>query len=160
MMTSPSLDPHKSPWKRGDVCTLGFEKNCFVLNHTAEYLEVLWMNDGGVERIPTDAIDRLLRVAHADGLGPDGCRTNLEYLRVRETLNFIDHGLAERTKATKSEKERQELDRLVRRIFSEGRCKWDARHRCELTMLLAAPGTVAIAFKIRERIHRIFCAVK
>jgi hypothetical protein len=131
-----------------------------VLDHTPEYLEVLWMDDGGVERIPTDSIDSLLRVAHADGLGPDGRRTSLEYLQVREGLDFLEHGLAERTKATKSEKERQELDRVVRRIFSEGKCKWDARHRGELTTLLAAPGSVGIAFKIRERIHRIFCAVK
>lgn len=160
MTTSSSLDPHKSPWKRGDVCTSGFKKNCFVLDHTPEYLEVQWMDDGGVERIPTDAIDSLLRVAHADGLGPDGRRTNLEYLQVREGLDFLEHGLAERTKATKSEKERQELDRVVRRIFSEGKCKWDARHRSELTRLLAAPGSVGIAFKIRERIHRVFCAVK
>jgi hypothetical protein len=79
------------------------------------------MDEGGVERIPTDAIDSLLRVAHADGLGPDGLRTNLEYLQVRQGLDFLQHGIAERTKATKSEKERQELDRLVRRIFSEGK---------------------------------------
>jgi hypothetical protein len=160
MATSPSLDPRKNPWKRGDVCTLGFKKNCFVLDHTPEYIEVQWMDDGGVERIPTDAIDSLLRVAHADGLGPDGRRTNLEYLQVRETLGFLEQGLAERTKATKSVKERQELDRVVRRIFSQGECEWDARHREKLTMLLAAPGSVGIAFKIRERIHRIFCAVK
>jgi len=117
MTISPSLDPQKSPWKRGDVCTLGFKKNCFVLDHTPEYLEVLWLNDDGVERIPTDAIDSLLRVAHADSLGPDGRRTNSEYLQVREGLNFLEQGLAERTKATKSEKERRELDRVVRRIF-------------------------------------------
>jgi hypothetical protein len=160
MTTSPSLDPRKSPWKRGDVCSLGFERSCFVLDHTPEYLEVLWMDEGGVERIPTDAIDSLLRVAHADGLGPDGLRTNLEYLQVRQGLDFLQHGIAERTKATKSEKGRQELDRLVRRIFSEGKCKWDARHRGELTTLLADPGSVGIAFKIRERIHRIVCAVK
>jgi hypothetical protein len=118
------------------------------------------MNDGGVERIPTDAIDSLLGVARADDLGPDGRRTNLEYLQAFEALDLLGHGLAERAKTTKSEKERQELDRVVRRIFSEGKCKWDARHRGELTTLLAAPRSVGIAFKIRERIHRIFCAVK
>lgn len=139
MATSPSLDPHKSPWRRGDVCTLGFERNCLVLNHTPEYLEVRWMDGGGIERIPTDAIDSLLRVAHADGLGPDGRRTNLKYLQAFEALDLLGRGLAKRTKATKSEKERQELDRVVRRIFSEGKCKWDARHRHELTALLAAP---------------------
>lgn len=160
MTTPPTLDPCKSPWRRGDVCTLGFKKNCFVLDHTPEYLEVRWMNEDGVEKIPTEAIDGLLRIAHADGLGPDGRRTNLEYLQVREALDFVERGLTERTQAIKSEKERKELDRLVRRIFSEGKCKWDARHRGDLTTLLAAPGSIGTAFKIRERIHRAFCAVK
>ena len=118
------------------------------------------MDDGAVERIPTDAIDSLLRVAHADGLGPDGRRTNLEYLQVQEGLGFLKHGLAERTKAIRSETERQELDRLARRIFSQGKCKWDSQYREKLMMLIAAPRSVGILFKIRERIHRIFCAVK
>jgi hypothetical protein len=160
MMTSSSLDPRKSPWKRGDVCTSGSKKTCFVLDHTPEYLEVRWMGDGGVERISTDDIDRLFRVAHADSLGPDGSRTNLEYLQAFETLDFMGHGIAERTKAIKSEKERQELDRLARRIFSQGKCRWDAQYKEKLMMLIAAPGSVGIAFKIRERIHRIFCAMK
>lgn len=160
MTTSASLDPHKNPWKRGDVCTLGSEKNCFVLSHTPDYLEVRWLNDGAVERIPTDAIDDLLRVARADSIGPDGRRTNLEYLQDQEALELLGHGLAERAKAAKRDKEKQELDRLVRRIFCEGKCEWDTRHRGELTTLIAAPGNVGIAFKIRERFHRIFCAVK
>ena len=160
MNISPSLDPRKSPWRRGDVCTLGFQKNCFVLSYTPEYLEVQWMNDGSIERIPTDAVDTLLRVAHADGLGPDGRRTNLEYLQAREALDFLERGLAERTNAVKTEHERQELDRLVRRVFAEGKCRWDTRHRGELMTLLAAPATVGTAFKIRDRIHRIFCPVK
>jgi hypothetical protein len=46
MTTHPSLDPRKSPWKRGDVCTKGFERNGFVLNHTPEYLEVRWSQLG------------------------------------------------------------------------------------------------------------------
>lgn len=160
MSTSPSLDPSKNPWKRGDVCTLGFEKNGFVLNHTPEYLEVQWMNGGSIERIPTEAVDQLLRVAHADSLGPDGHRTNLEYLQVRESLDGLEQRIAERTKAIKSEKEKQELDRLVRRIFAQGECKWDTRHAGELMALLGAPESVGIAFKIRERIHRMFCPVK
>lgn len=36
-----SLDPRKNPWKRGDICTRGFEKNGFVLTRTAEYLAAL-----------------------------------------------------------------------------------------------------------------------
>jgi hypothetical protein len=160
MTTSPPLDPRKSHWKRGDVCTLGFEKNCFVLNFTPEYLEVRWMNDGSIERIPSDAIDNLLRVAHADSLGPDGCRTNLEYLQASETLSFVQHGLAERMKTITSENEKQKLDRLVRRIFAEEKCKWDARNSAKLLVLLATPESVGVGFRIRERIHRIFCTVK
>lgn len=160
MNTSLSLDPSKNPWKRGDVCTLSFEKNGFVLDQTPEYLEVQWISDGSIEKIPTEAIDNLLRVAHADSLGPDGRRTNLEYLQARESLDFLEHGIAKRTKSIKSEKEKQELDRLVRRIFAEGNCKWDTRHANELMTLLAAPESVGIAFKIRKRIHRIFCSVK
>ena len=159
VMNAPSLDPRKTPWKRGDVCTLGFDKNCFVLNHTPEYLEVRWMSDGSTEKIPTEAVDNLLRVAHADSLGPDGSRTNLEYLQVSETLGLLKHKLAERMKAIKSEKEKQELDRLTRRIFGE-ECKWDTRHAGELTSLLVAPETVGSGFKIREWVHRLFCPVK
>jgi hypothetical protein len=159
MTTSPSLDPRKSPWKRGDVSTLGFKRTCFVLSHTPEYLEVRW-GDNGVEKIPTDAVDSLLRVAHAESLGPDGRRTNLEYLQSLETLDFLEHGMTERVKTLKSDKEKKELDRLVRRIFSEGQCKWDARHATQLTMLLAAPQNVGTAFRIRERIHRFFCSVE
>src|SRR5260221_8791547 len=156
---SPSLDPRKSSWRRGDVCTLGFERNCFVLSHTPEYLEVQWISDGSIERIPTEAVDNLLRVAHADSLGPDGHRTNLEYLQAREALTLFGKGIEERMKTIRSENEREQLNRLTRRIFSEGKCGWDARHTGELMALLAAPESVGIAFKIRERIHRLFCPV-
>jgi len=160
MTDSPSLDPRESPWKRGDVCTLGFEKNCFVLDHTPEYLEVKWMSDGSIEKIPTDSIDDLLRVGHADGLGPDGRRTNLEYLQASETLSLLGSSLTERMGIVKSENEKQQLDRLVRRIFAEGKCEWDTRNRAELMALLANPKSVGLSFKISERIHRIFCPVK
>jgi hypothetical protein len=159
MTTHPSLDPRKAPWRRGDVCTRGFERPGFVLNHTSEYLEVRW-NDDSKERVPTDAVDSLLRIAHADSLGPDGQRTNLEYLQSLETLDFLQHGMTERIKALKSDEEKKELDHLVRRIFSEGRCKWDARHSAQLAMLLADPQSVGIAFRIRERVHRIFCSIE
>jgi hypothetical protein len=159
MTNPPSLDPLKSPWKRGDVCTRGFEKPAFVLNPAPECFEVRW-NDDSVERIPSGAIDNLVRVAHEDGLGPDGQRTNLGYLQSLEALDLLQHGLAERSKTIKSEKERRSLDHLVRRIFSDGKCKWDAAHTTELTMLLTSPGSVGIIFRIRERIHRIFCPVK
>lgn len=158
-MQEPSLDPRKSPWKRGDVCTLGFEKNCFVLNYTPEYLEVRWMSDDKVERIPTEAIDRLLRVAHANTLGPDGHRTNLEYLEVAEALSRLKHTLAELMETVKDENEKKKLDRLVRRMFAEDECKWDKKNQAKLLALLTAPKSVGVIFKLRERIHRIFCKV-
>jgi hypothetical protein len=159
MATSPSLDPSKSPWKRGDVCTRGFDKPGFVLNHTAEFLEVRWSDDS-IERVPRVDIDSLLRVGHADSLGPDGRRTNLESLQSLEALDSIQHGMAERIKTIRSDKEKKVLDRLCRRIFSEKRCKWDARHSAQLMMLLTAPQNVGIIFRIRERIHRIFCSIE
>jgi hypothetical protein len=159
MTPQPSLDPRKSPWKRGDVCTLGFEKNCFVLNYTKEYLEVRWMSDGSVERIPAEAIDSLLRVAHADSLGPDGRRTNSQYLEASEALALLESALAERIKGAKSESEKKELNHLTRRIFAEDGCKWDKKNQTKLLALLAAPKSVGVIFKLRERIHRIFCNV-
>jgi len=53
---------------------------------------VRW-DDDSIERIlRADAIDNLLRVAHADSLGPDGRRTNLENLQALEALDFVEHG--------------------------------------------------------------------
>jgi hypothetical protein len=47
-----SLDPRVNPWKRGDLCTRGFEKTGFVLAQTAAYLDVLWMPEEVTERVP------------------------------------------------------------------------------------------------------------
>lgn len=159
MATYPPLDPSKSPWKRGDVCTRGFEKPGFVLNQTSEYLEVRWSDDS-IERIPSDDMDSILRVGHADSLGPDGRRTNVEFLQSLEALDSIQHGMADRIKTIRSDAEKKALDRLCRRIFSEKQCKWDARHEAQLMMLLTAPQNVGIIFRIRERIHRIFCSIE
>jgi hypothetical protein len=116
------------------------------------------MSDDSVERIPTEAIDRLLRVAHADSLGPDGRRTNVEHLEVVEALSFIQRTLAERIETVKDEDEKKKLDHLVRRIFSH-ECEWDKKHQAKLMALLSAPKSAGVIFKLRERIHRLFCAV-
>ena len=111
-MTLP-LDPRKSPWKRGDVVTLGFEKNGFVLNYTPEYLEVLWMgSDGTVERVPTEQVENLLRVAHADSLSPDGSKTNLEKLKATQGLHQTSELIKQREKSFKNERERRQADDL------------------------------------------------
>jgi hypothetical protein len=107
----PSLDPRKNPWKRGDLCTRGFKNNGFVLNYTPEYLEVRWMGDEGVERIPAENIDDLLRVAHADSLAPGG-RTYRETLEsCCEGLRFISEGIRERMKTVKTKAEEEGLNR-------------------------------------------------
>jgi hypothetical protein len=153
----PSLDPRKNPWKRGDLCTLGFEKNGFVLSHTAEYLEVRWMQGGGIERIPTGEIDNLLRVGHAaDSIAPGG-RTNLQNLEAIEALSGISDGIAERMKTVKNEDEKKELDRLVRRIFASDKCEWDSKNETKLWQMFLKPEKVGLIFKLRERIHRAFC---
>lgn len=139
---------------------MGFKKNCFVIDYTSEYLEVRWMDDGSIERIPTHSIDDLLRVGHADGLGPDGVRTNLQYLQASEALGLIQTRLAERMKAVNGENEERELNHLVRRIFAEGKCSWDTRNANQLLALLITPEKVGLSFKFRERIHRFFCHVK
>ena len=159
MNTSPSLDPHKSPWKRGDVCTKAFEKSGFVLNHTSEYLEVRW-SDESIERIPALDVDNLTRVAHADSLAPNGQRTNLESLQAIETLDFLQHAIAERVKTLTTDREKEQLDHLVRRIFSGEQCEWDARHATQLTLMLTGQQNVGVVFRIRERIHRVFCSIK
>jgi hypothetical protein len=160
MATTPSLDPRKSPWRRGDVCTRAFEKSGFVIDHTSEYLEVRWIKEETIERIPTLEVDNLFRVAHADSLTPDGQRTNLESLEAIETLDALQNAIAGRMKTLTTDREKEQADHLVRRIFSRGQCEWDARHATQLTLLLTGPQNVGVVFRIRERIHRIFCSVQ
>jgi hypothetical protein len=157
-MTPQPLDPRKSPWKRGDVCTLGFEKNGFVVDCTSQHLEVRWMPGAVVERIPAEDIDNLLRVAHADSLGPDGHRTNFQFLEAIESLSRREEAVAERIKTVKNENEKEELDRLTRRLFAEDGCEWDKKHAAELWALLLEPNDVGVVFKFRERLHRLFCS--
>ena len=116
--------------------------------------------DSSIERIPAEDVDNLLRVAHADSLGPDGQSTNLEYLQAFETLDFLEHGVKDRMKVLKSDKEKRVFDRLARRVFAERKCNWDTRHASELLTLLAAPQNVGFVFRIREGIHRIFCPIE
>ena len=151
-----SLDPRKSPWKRGDLCTRGFKQTGFVLNHTPEYLEVRWMGNRTVEQIPAENIDDLLRVAHADSRGDDG-RTHLETLESLEALSRIQDGIAERMKRVKNESEKRELDYLTRRLFAANKCEWDETNTTVLWRLFLEPENVGRIFKIRDRIHRVFC---
>lgn len=152
----PSLDPRKNPWKRGDLCTRGLKNRGFVLSHAPEYLEVRWMGDEGVERIPAENIDDLLRAAHADSLAPGG-RTYLETLESLEGLRFISEGIKERMKTVKTKAEEEELNRLVRRIATVDECAWDKQNYTNLIGMLIQPEEVGFVFKLRDRIHQPFC---
>jgi hypothetical protein len=153
--TQPPLDPRKSPWKRGDVCTLGFKKNGFVLSHTPEYLEVRWMSPHeGIERIPAEDIDDLLRVMHADGPSPSGKGTNLESLEASESLRRIKDAVTERMKLVTDPTEKRELDALIARSFSP-KCAFDRKHGHILFDLAIDPQRVSLYWKLRERLHRL-----
>src|SRR5579864_1170942 len=113
-MTQQPLDPRKSPWKRGDVCTRGFDAVGFVLNYTPEYLEILW-NKSGIERVPADGIDNVLRVAHSDDVSPSGDRTNLETLNALQGLEAMQIAIENRT--FKNDREKGQAEKLLRRSF-------------------------------------------
>jgi hypothetical protein len=85
--SQPPFDPRKTPWKRGDICTKDLkEKTGFVLNHTPEYLEVRWGQEGIVERLTGADAECVFRLAHADSPTADGTMTNLEALKELEHL--------------------------------------------------------------------------
>jgi hypothetical protein len=155
-MTPQSLDPRKSPWKRGDVCTRGFETVGFVVSYTPEYLEIRWNGHEGIEKVPFHEIDDILRVAHADGVSPSGHRTNLESLEVIEALERVQNAAANRT--FKNDREKSEADNLVRRSFATDRCDWDKKNSNQLLSLALHPESVGVIFKLRERLHRLFCS--
>jgi hypothetical protein len=152
--SQPPLDPRKTPWKRGDVCTLGFKKSGFVLNHTPEYLEVRWMPNEGIERIPAEDIDNVLRVMHADSPSPDGTRTNLESLEIIESLSRVSDAVTERMKSVKDPAEKKEIDALIARSFGP-KCAFDRKHGNILFDLAIDPRQVSWYWKLRERIHRV-----
>ncbi len=154
MTTSPSLDPSINPWKRGDVCTRHFDKVGFVINCAGEYFEVWWTESGSIEKIPADQMYALLRVAHADGLAPDGERTNLEALQSLEALDAIRDHLANRTFSAREE---EKASGLIKRAFAADGCTWDKEHRAELLALATAPEQMSVFFKLRERFHRLIC---
>jgi hypothetical protein len=152
-ISQPPLDPRKTPWKRGDVCTLGFKKSGFVLHHTPEYLEIRWMGNDGVERIPAENVDDVLRVAHADSLTADGTQSNLETLEVLESVSRLKNAIAERMKTVTSEGEKRELDALIARSFGP-KCAFDRKHGNILFDLAIDPQRVSRYWKLRERWHR------
>ena len=153
-MAQQPLDPRKSPWKRGDICTRGFKAVGFVLNHTTEYLEIRW-NEGGTERIPADEIDDILRVAHADGIIPGEHRTNLELLEDLVALECVRSAVVNRS--FKNAREKKRADSLAARSFATDGCEWDKKNANQLFTLAFQPETVGIIFKFRERLHRLLC---
>ena len=157
-MTPQSLDPHENPWMRGDVCTKGFEKVGFVVSYTSGHLEILWPN--GVERVPSDEVDDIRRMAHWDSVPPGGQKTNLETLESLEALEILSNALSNALtdRAFKNEHEKAEVDNLIKRSFATDGCEWDKKHSTQLLTLALYPERVGIVFKLRERLHRSFCS--
>lgn len=147
------LDPRKSPWKRGDLCTRGFRMSGFVVSCTPEHLEVRWPDC--VERIPADEIDSLVRLAHADGSSPSGEKTNLETLLTLEALERI--GTLARNRKFKNARQKAEADNFIRRAHAPDACYWDKENAINLTRLALEPEKVSLVFKIEERLHKVFC---
>jgi hypothetical protein len=157
-MRPQALDPGKSPWKRGDVCTRGFETVGFVLSYTSDYLEILWRGRDGdetIENVPVHEVGNILRVSHADAVSPSGAGTNLEKLESLEALRRVEKAIANRT--FKNEHERSETDNLIRRAFATDGCAWDKENSNQLLSLALRPETVGVVFKLRERLHRLLC---
>jgi hypothetical protein len=157
-MSPRSLDPRKSPWKRGDVCTRDFKTPGLVVSHTSDYLEIRWHGSSGrdnIEIVPADEVDDILRVAHADGLSSGGRGTNLHSLEAIEALEAVGEAASNRT--FKNHSEKREADDLIRRSFATG-CVWDKKHQVRLITLALKPEEVGIVFKIRERLHRLVCS--
>lgn len=155
-MTPTPLNPRKSPWKRGDVCTRGSEKAGFILSYTPEYLEIRWNGRDGIERVPASQVDEILRVAHAEGPSLAGQGTNLQTLETIEALERVRNAAANRT--FKNEHEKREVDNLIERSFATDGCAWDKRNSNHLLTLALQPETVGIIFKLRERVHRLLCS--
>jgi hypothetical protein len=161
-VTTPSLDPRKTPYKRGDVVTLGFKKVGFVREFTPAYLEVRW-NDAGnegnekIERILTEDIDNLVRVAHADGPFPGGSQTNLQTLEDVESLERVRSLAVERTKTVKNPREQAQVNSFIARALAKDGCDWDKQHYVLLMKLALEPWNVGLIPKLQERLHRVFC---
>jgi hypothetical protein len=161
-VATPSLDPRKTPYKRGDVVTLGFKKVGLVRGLTAAYLVVRWDDAGNegtdkIERIPTTDIDNLVRVAHADALSPGGTQTNLQALEVIESLERVRTLAAERMKTIKSPGEQAHVNILITRANATDGCDWDKQHYVLLMKLALEPWNVGLIPKLQERLHRVFC---
>jgi hypothetical protein len=158
MPNQRSLDPHKSPWQRGDVVTLGFKKVGFVLSRTPEYLEVRWNKPDGIERVATADVDGVLRIAHAEGasLSETG-RTNLQSLEALESLQRISDAISNRMKTIKTDRDNEEANELVKRIFAKNKCSWDRRNEYQLLRSFTHPEDVGLLFKLQDRLHQLFC---
>jgi hypothetical protein len=127
-MTLP-LDPRKSPWKRGDVCSRGFRMAGLVASCTPEYLEVRWKDC--VERIPADEIDNVIRLAHADGPSAGDEQTNLGTFLALEALEHV--GTQAKNRKLKNARERSEADNFIRRAYAPNGCYWDKKNSTNLT---------------------------
>jgi hypothetical protein len=161
-VATPSLDPRKTPYKPGDVVTRGFKIAGLVTEYAPGYLEVRW-NEAGtegndkIERIPTEEIDNVVRVAHADSLSADGKKTNSETLETLEALERVRALAVERMKTIKSPSEQAHVNSLIARASATDGCEWDKQHYVLLMKLALEPWNVGLIPKLQERLHRVSC---
>jgi hypothetical protein len=155
-MTQQPLDPRKSPWKRGEVCTRDFKTVGFVLSSTPEYLDIRWNGHDGIEKVSEREVDDILRVAHADGPSLAGDGTNVQTLDTLEALERVRNAAESRT--FRNEHEKRKADNLIARSFAKDGCAWDKRNSNQLLTLALQPETVGVTFKLLERLHSLFCS--
>ena len=110
-----------------------------------------------VERVKADEIDNLLRVLHATSVTAGGTKTSAEVQDDILALDTVGTALESRLSTVRTDAERKRLDSLVARVFATDGCDWDKAHQGKLWALAVNPSEVGLLFKIKERIHRMFC---
>lgn len=77
-----------------------------------------------------------------------------ELARTYLALDNLWSAVDARMLALSSEKERRWVDSLVDRAFNPP-CKWDRKNSVRLLLLALDPDKTHLAFRLRERIHRM-----
>ena len=138
-------------WRRGDG---GGRQNDFGfvvadMYDRDEHLVVRWQS--GVEEIHRNKIGDIRKFTESEisalGVSP------LKDLEKLEALDRIEAAAVERSRTTKTAREKQFVDDLIARAYGP-QCEWDKKNANSLIVLAIKPDVVGWGFKIRERIHR------